>query len=275
MSTFYDRTRRSHSIPYQLLRRGHLHLLPVYCLARTSDLGREGIDHSGSYHFADHIYEGRATGRYLVGRMIDTALLRLKSARAMRARYVSAKRELLRFVDERADGVNPLRVLSVPCGLARELFEVADELDTQHPSTLHHVRLEGLDLDEQLVARLAATSDPGRTTFRAGDALQPTSFKSSYDLILSTGLTEFLTDDQTVAFYQLVLTHLSPGGRFVTSGMDRHGLSDYLLRHLAELHTHYRSAAELHRLAVAAGFEDVHTYHAGNDLQTMLIGDKT
>jgi 2-polyprenyl-3-methyl-5-hydroxy-6-metoxy-1,4-benzoquinol methylase len=272
MSVFHNRTRRSPSIPGDLLRRGQFHLLPVYYVLRTSDLAREGIDHSGSYRFADHIYAGKASGRYVIGTWIDACLLRLRSARAMRARYVAATRELLRFIDLRDRAATPLRVLSVPCGLARELFDVADVL-AGRPAGQPIVEFEGVDLDEQLVQRLSA-SDRTFFTFRVGDALQAAAFDSTYDVIVSTGLTEFLTDDQTVAFYRLVHTHMRPKGRFVTSGMGRHAVSDYLLRHVGELHTHYRCPAELHRLAVAAGFDTVHLYHPGNDLQTMLIGDK-
>ena len=274
MSIFYNRTRRSRSIALRLLREGQIHLLPVYYLFRTSELGREGIDHSGSYRFADHIYEGKAVGRFGIGRVLDAVLLRLKSAEAMRARYVAAKRELRRYIDERASGDTPLTLLAVPCGLARELFEIANELDAQRSSATGHVRLVGLDLDAHLIERLEARSNPTRLMFRVGDALHPEAYPSSYDAVLSTGLTEFLTDEQTLAFYRLVLAHLNPGGRFITSGMARHAGLDYLLRHLAELHTHYRSAADLQGLARAAGFQDVTTYHAGNDLQTILIGDK-
>ena len=275
MSVFYNRTRRSHSIALRLLREGRIHLLPIYYLVRTSELGREGIDHSGSYRFADHIYQGKAAGRFGIGRVLDVMLLRLKSARAMRARYVAAKRDLRGFIDERAACDASLTVLAVPCGLARELFEIANELDAQPSAATDRVRIVGMDLDEHLVRRLARIGNPLRMMFRVGDALQPEAYTSSYDLVLSTGLTEFLTDDQTVAFYRVVFTRLNPGGRFVTSGMGRHALSDYLLRHLAEVDTHYRSAVDLQRLARAAGFRDLTTYQAGNDLQTILIGERT
>jgi hypothetical protein len=53
--------------------------------------------------------------------------------------------------------------------------------------------------------------------------------------------------------------HLAPGGRLYTTGLLRHRLSDYLLRNMAELHTHYRSPADLERLLQAGGFTTIHT----------------
>src|SRR3954469_25977419 len=90
-----NRTRVSRSIPRRLLGEGKLHLIPVYALLRTSDLAREGIENSGSFRFADHIYRGKPSGRYGVGLLLDTILLRLRGARSMRSRFLHSQRELL------------------------------------------------------------------------------------------------------------------------------------------------------------------------------------
>ena len=60
VTPLHNRTRTSESIPRKLLREGKLHLLPIYALMRTSDLAREGIENSGSYRFADHVYRNEA-----------------------------------------------------------------------------------------------------------------------------------------------------------------------------------------------------------------------
>src|SRR5687767_8662702 len=83
-----NRTRTSSSISKRLLREGKLHLLPLYGLARTSDLAREGIENSGSYRFADHVYCARPSGRYLVGKLLDCVLLAMRGARSMRSRFL-------------------------------------------------------------------------------------------------------------------------------------------------------------------------------------------
>ncbi|MDQ6712581.1 MAG: class I SAM-dependent methyltransferase family protein, partial [Candidatus Dormibacteraeota bacterium] len=112
MSTFHNRTRRTASIPRRLVREGKIHLLPVYYLGLTTELGKEAIHNSGSYDFADHIYGNRPAGRFLIGYLLDAVFLNLKSARALRSRYRYARSEIQRLIAERADAVD---VLAVPC----------------------------------------------------------------------------------------------------------------------------------------------------------------
>lgn len=272
MTRFHNRTRRASSIPRKLLLAGKLHLIPLYFLLRTSDLAREGMENSGSYRFADHIYAMKPSGRLFIGRIIDAVLLKLTSARALRARYVYAMQELRSLLLAAHRENRQLDVLAVPCGLARELFELAEELG---PGS--SVRLHGLDLDAALVGDLQrASRQKGMAiSFHAGDALSPAQYGGTYDVMLSTGLTEFLDDADAVRFYRTMRNRLNPGGRLLTSGLARHALSDYLMRNLAELHTHYRSKADLRALAEAAGFRQIETYQDATGLQTMLVATKT
>ena len=273
MSRFHNRTRSSASIPARLLREGKWHLVPLYYLLLTSDLAREGIEHSGSSAFADHIYGNAPSGRYGIGRLLDALLLALASSKALRARYVFAKDEVRALIAERGPREDPLDILAVPCGLAREMFEVAEEVRADGDPDRRKVRWHGIDLDPDVVAavsRRAARSD-AHMEFWTGDALTPAAYRGTYDLVISTGFTEFLDDQEAAAFYRAVRAHLRPGGRFVTSGMRRHAVSDYLLRNLAELRTSYRDAPALEALAREAGFAAASTYHDRSGLQTMLV----
>jgi hypothetical protein len=272
VSAFYNRTRRTASIPRRLVREGKLHLLPVYYLGLTTALGKEAIENSGSYDFADHIYGNQPAGRFLVGYLLDALFLNLKSARSFRSRYLYARSEIQRLIVERAD---PIDVLAVPCGLARELFDVSAWLADDCPK--RQVRLVGMDLDQELVSRLAGTSRRLGlgVEFVCGDALSADAYPAQpFDGIVSLGFTEFLDDTLAAAFYRLAHGKLKPRGRLVTSGMRPHKLSDYLLRNVADLQTSYRSAQTLRGLARQAGFEQISTYEDRTGLQTMLIGVK-
>ena len=272
MSTFYNRTRRTASIPRRLVREGKLHLLPVYYLGLTTALGKEAIENSGSYDFADHIYGNRPAGKFVIGYLLDALFLNLKSARSFRSRYLYARSEVQRLIVERAD---PIDVLAVPCGLARELFDVSAWLAEERPS--RSVRLCGMDLDQGLVTARAETSrrHGSGIEFVCGDALLADDYPAQqFDGIVSLGFTEFLDDTLAAAFYRLAHGKLKPGGRLVTSGMRPHKLSDYLLRNVADLQTSYRSAETLRGLARQAGFEQISTYEDRTGLQTMLIGVK-
>jgi SAM-dependent methyltransferase len=275
--SFYNQTRRSRSIPLSLLRRGRVLDLPLYAILRLSDLAREGLDRSGSYRFADHIYRGEPSGRFVIGRWIDALLLSLPAARSFRFRYIAARAEIVAFVTDRvaAGGERMLDVLSAPCGLPRELADAAQALRDAHIS-LERVRFHGLDLDPGVLREAEAFArERGLHPFavHCGDALDRASYPAHADFITCTGLAEFLSDTELERLYAIFFDVLTPGGMLITSGMRRRRFSDYLLQ-LAEMPTQYRTPAELLRLARRLPFTDTTTYNDPNGIQTILRARK-
>lgn len=280
----HNRTRTSESIPRKLLREGKLHLLPVYALMRTSDLAREGIENSGSYRFADHVYRNEPSGRFGIGRVLDAVLLRTPGARSMRNRFHHTQQEIVaaaRDAEARAArdpllyGTAPFRVLSVPCGIARDLVLAAGRIRAELPALYARSTFFGLDLDATPLAlsRELAGSDE-HFSFIRGDAFNPRAYPSELDVIVSTGLGEFLDDEMLVRFYTICHDRLRAGGVFVTSGMQADRVADYLMRQLAELHAHYRRGDELIRWLHAAGFYEVTTRQDDVGLQTLVVARK-
>jgi SAM-dependent methyltransferase len=252
---------------------GKYHLLPVYALLTTSDLAREGIRNSGSFRFADHIYRNEPSGRYGVGRMLDRVLLGLRGARSMRSRFLHSRRETMRAIEERSP--SEMLVVSVPCGIARDMYDVADTLRKKNSTRYEKVRFVGIDLDpEPLVLSRDLTREHPLFEFHCADALQPGTIPDGADVIISLGFGEFLSDGALFDLYRRCLLALKPGGRFITSAMNRDRMSDYLARELAELHTHYRSTGDLRTLLSSAGFEKVRTTTDGLGLQTLAVAEK-
>jgi SAM-dependent methyltransferase len=274
-----NRTRTSPSILRRLLREGKVHLLPVYALMRTSDLAREGIDNSGSFRFADHVYRNEPSGRLGIGRLLDGLLLRMRGARSMRNRHLHARREIVAavrlHVAERAQA--PFRVLSTPCGIARELVAAAAVLRAEEPSLLAGCTFIGLDLDPEPLelSRRLAGDDP-HLRFVRGDALDAGAYPyhGELDVIVSTGLGEFLDDGDLTRFYAVCHGALRPGGIFVTSGMQPDRMADYLMRELAELHARYRDAVALRRHLATAGFASTELRPDDVGLQTLIVARK-
>ena len=280
MTRLHNRTRTSESIPRKLLRQGKLHLLPIYVLMRTSDLAREGIENSGSYRFADHVYRNQPSGRFGIGRALDAVLLRMRGARSMRNRFHHTQREILtaaRALESRSavDPVAvtaPFRVLSIPSGIARDLVLAARTVERELPGVYARSTFFGVDLDPapvKLSRDLAGRDD--HYFFTRGDALDATSFPSELDVIVSTGLGEFLSDDLLVQFYKNCHDRLRPGGTFVTSSMQPDRVADYLMRQLAELHTHYRRGEEIIRWLHTVGFYEVSARQDDVGLQTLVV----
>jgi hypothetical protein len=272
---FFNRTRTSPSIPRRLLREGKVHLLPLYALLQTSDLAREGIENSGSYRFADHVYRGRPGGKLGVGKLLDGALLHMRGARSMRSRFFHARAGILAAAFRHPAG-RPFRVLSVPCGIARELVEAAEILRVADPLFYARASFFGIDLDPRPLelSRKLAGGLPGFQFFRA-DALDAASYPQEMDVILSTGLGEFLADEQLVRFYAVCRAALREEGSLVTSGTRRDPVSDFLMRELAELSAHYREPGEAIQLLRWAGFQDITAHLDDVGLQTLLVARRS
>ena len=269
-----NRTRRSASIPRRLVSEGKYHLLPVYALLTTSDLAREGIRNSGSFRFADHIYRNEPSGGFGFGRMLDRVLLKLKGARSMRSRFLHSRLEILRAIED-GPADRDLTVVSIPCGIARDLFDVAETVRRSDPGRYELTRFIGIDIDAEPLALSRDLTHGHRCfDFVCADALQPRTIPSNVDVIVSLGFGEFLADGTLYDFYRRCLSALRPGGRFITSAMSRDRISDYLARELAELHTHYRTTAQLRALLSSAGFVRLRTSHDTVGLQTLAVAEK-
>jgi 2-polyprenyl-3-methyl-5-hydroxy-6-metoxy-1,4-benzoquinol methylase len=274
VTEFYNRTRRSLSIANKLLRRGRVLELPLYWLLRTSDLAREGFENSGSYRFADHVYCNQASGRHGVGQFLDRQLLNMPALKSLRSRFFMARDELCQFLQERALAPAGLDVLSVPCGIPRDLIAGAEKFRSLS-GDLAGVRFHVLDLDEDVLrqARTFAQEHGVPLITHHGDALDVDAYGGEFDFITSTGLGEFLDDQKLASFYAIFQRILRPGGVVVTSAMRRQRFADYLLR-LAELHVYYRSAEDLMALARQAGFVKLATSVDERGIQSFLKATK-
>jgi len=276
MAQFFNRTRASASIELKLLRQGRPFGVLVYWLVRGSDLGREGIEHSGSYRFADHIYRNVPSGRGRFGRWLDAKFLAMPAVKSFRNRFLAARDELCQFLADRAGQGNRLDILSAPAGIPRELAEGARLYRERTGRSLEGVTFHGVDLDAELLEKDKRFADEnGLPNFSAhqGDALDRATYPENADFITCTGLAEFLNDDQLAQLYRIFFDVLRPDGLLVTSGMRRVWISEYLLR-LAELRTHYRTASQLEAIARRAGFSNVATRVDEFHIQTILKAQK-
>ena len=269
-------TRRSRSIPRRLVREGALHLLPLYYLLRLSDLAREGIEHSGSYRFADHIYCGRPSGRLVVGRWLDAYLLSMPAAKAFRRRCEHVQGVLRRALEALSAARPKLRVLAVPCGVPRDVMDLALAIRRERPALLQRLEYHGLDIDGE-VLDLAKTMTRGvlaSPRFHAGNALVRADYpKEMCHVVVSTGLGEFLRNDELVEFYTIVYDQLESGGMFCTSATARDARSDALLR-IGELVTHYRHVSEVESLLRRLPWTQLELTVDPTGLQTFVIATK-
>jgi SAM-dependent methyltransferase len=227
-------TRQSASIPQKLLREGAVHLLPIYYLLTLSDLAREGIANSGSFRFADHIYAGVPSGRTPLGRWIDRRLLATPAARAFRCRYQRAQTAVRHALESAPAGLCPFRILAVPCGIPRDISELAATLHRENPALVARIDYHAMDIDPSVLAlaRTVIGNTPlAAAHYHCGDALSADDFpRLAFHAIVSTGLGDFLNDRELETFYTNVYRALEPGGTFYTSASARDRQSDALMQ---------------------------------------------
>ena len=268
-------TRRTVDLPAKFRREGLFGLIPLYHLLRLSDLAREGIEHSGSYRFADHVYRNAASGAGWFGKWLDRRLLNLAATRAMRSRYERAREAMERAFDAHLAGGRsaPFRILTAPCGIPRDIRDFVAQLAVEDTGQIGRIEYYGIDLDpvvvEAATAFLAELPLPVRRIIQ-GNALDAAAYlPGGYHFIASTGLGEFLNDADLGAFYDHVFSALAPGGTFFTSATSYDRKSDFLLRTF-ELHSHYRTQADLERLLGGQGWASVEFETHASGLQTVV-----
>jgi SAM-dependent methyltransferase len=270
-------TRRSRSIPRKLLRQGALHLVPLYYLMKLSDLAREGIEHSGSFRFADHVYRGMPSGRTALGRWIDARLLAMPAAQAFRRRSEHAQRVVRLALESLPADAPPLRVLAVPCGIPRDIVDLCRTLRRENPALLSRIEYHGFDIDPaalSVASRLTSQCGLASARYHRGDALNPDDYPGlKFHVVISTGLGEFLRDDELAAFYARVYDVLEPGATFYTSATARDWRSDVLLQ-MAELVTIYRDQGELERILRGLPWRRLMLTHDPSGLQTFVTAVK-
>jgi extracellular factor (EF) 3-hydroxypalmitic acid methyl ester biosynthesis protein len=230
--------------------------------ARVKPLG-----YPGDYEVMNHIYGERLEGRTLLGQALNYTTLQSPAAAAVRNRKDMMKRELKALFDTGEGAfeplsltaeasVTPVRVLSVAAGPAQETFEVLSELD-HLPRPLEVVLFD---------------QDPGALAFAYGrlKALADQKFKGQlkliylhdsirrllndqalfegfgpFDLVLCSGLYDYLRHSTAVKLTAQMYAHCKPGGQVLIGNMVHNNASRWIMEHHLEWTLLYRTHEEM------------------------------
>ena len=256
--------------------------LPVYALIWAilwlSYTGREGMTNKGSYLFADHIYQGKARGFFVIGFIIDWIIQNLlPPIRGFRNRYLFTVKELISEIEIRKNRKGNIKILSCPCGLITELIDVHNHYKNQ-PKVLEKIFFFGMDLDPELIrrSRKVAQKYDLNISYLNRDALDPESYAETpkFDLICSSGLAEFLPGDEVKPLFKRHCEALKVDGAYITTGTRYTPWGIWLLTEFLDLHTAFRNEKELGPLLLEAGFEDVDCKLEPNYSQTICKARK-
>lgn len=205
--------------------------------------------YAGDYLTIAKIYDDIAEGHDPVSVLLDRCFLSVPAARA-----VQHRRSLL--ADEiRAEQMRvgrALRVTSLACGPARELFDVFAALE--HPL---HVTL--VDLDADALAYCAARRGRFEVSFAQANLVHVALGRSelalaAQDLIYSIGLIDYLGDAMVVRLLDFIHGALRPGGRVIVGNFHTRNPTKAFMDHVLDWKLIHRSEADMRRLFAASRF---------------------
>ncbi|MBI2849706.1 MAG: class I SAM-dependent methyltransferase family protein [Chloroflexi bacterium] len=194
--------------------------LAMSTIGRTSDginLGyRYGFD---SGEMLDYVYENRARGALLVGRLLDRIYLNAVGWRGIRARKGLLKAVLRGELQARLDAGKKTVLLDVASGPARYLIETLQELKAGNEDA-SKITIVCRDLDAKgLEWGKERASEAGLTNirFELGDACDPASLakvRPRPDIVVVSGLYELFADVAPIRCSMAgIFAILQPGGK--------------------------------------------------------------
>jgi SAM-dependent methyltransferase len=252
-----------------------------YYFLLLSDTGALLAREKYSAFAIDRIYADEPSGRGWLGQRLDRYLLDLPVHRAVRDRLAFVTRRLTGAVQEMlARDLGPVTVLSVPCGLGRDLGIVHGRLRDLDAGTARRLRLYGVDLDyegrilDEARRRAQAAGVPVRLV-QASILAEATwawlrAEAGPLAAVNCIGLTPWLVPDELRALLATFALHLRPGGCVLLDRFNRGKHSN--LGAAAEIHAHYHSDEVFRDAITASGLavEACETFHGGEGVGYVL-----
>ncbi len=261
----------------RLAARGRVHYLGML----ASDYGRMILTRKYDAFSTDYAYENRPRGLLgPVGKAMDALVLRFPLHAALRQRLALVVPALVEAVRAQAGaGASPVRVLSAPCGLARDVITAASRIDAEADAP--RVRLIGLDIDEsgdvlpeaaRRAARAGVSVELLREDLFAAETrlAQIVARDGPFHVANCIGLTAWVDAPDVARLLRRFAGLLAPGGSFIVDNWRRHKhsrLGDYM-----EMPTRYHPESEFRALLEDAGFEALSLTPTSNGICSIWTG---
>lgn len=226
-------------------------LLPYLSLTGTADrFYAKPRGYAGDYLTIAKIYDNVPTGTGRIGPLLDACFLAEPAAAAVRNR-----RHLLRNVIDRIMAENPeqtIRVTSLACGPAQELFDVYENLDDGT-----RLKANCVDIDMQALAFVADRRDRMKLgkqiQLHNGNLIHLATGRQELPipqqhLIYSIGLIDYFGDSFVISLMNFAYDLLLPGGRIVLGNFHPRNPDRAFMDHILEWRLIHRSEADMHRL---------------------------
>jgi SAM-dependent methyltransferase len=209
----------------------------------------------------DYIYENKARGTTLLGRMIDRSYLDAIGWRGIRARRANLETLLRRLIEETYAAGRPVHIVDIAAGAGRYVLETLHALrHIPASAVLRDYKPENLEAARTRAAALDLTN----VSIVHADAFD----RSSYAQLdprptigIVSGLHELIPDNERVRRSLLGLADaIVPGGYLIYTGQPWHPQVEFIARVLRNREgqpwiMRRRTQAEMDELVRSAGFE--------------------
>jgi alpha-beta hydrolase superfamily lysophospholipase/SAM-dependent methyltransferase len=238
---------------------------------------RSGFDSGSSL---DYIYENRASGALLLGRIIDWFYLNNPAWAGIRQRRMNIEKLLRQAIEQVSATGDAVRILDVAAGHGRYVLETIASLAEQNVSAVLR------DYSEANVAEgtaLAARLKLQNVRFERADAFDEASYaalKPRPNIAIVSGLFELFPDNPPVQQCLRGLAEsLEEGGYLIYTGQPWHPQIEMIGRVLTNREgkpwvMRRRTQYELDQLVRQAGFEKIGTEVGGRGIFTVSIAQR-
>jgi alpha-beta hydrolase superfamily lysophospholipase/SAM-dependent methyltransferase len=238
---------------------------------------QSGFDSGSSL---DYIYENRARGSLLLGRLIDWFYLNNPAWAGIRQRRMNVEKLLREAIERvRAKG-QAARILDVAAGHGRYILETMASLaDRKLTAVLRDYREANIEEGRALAAQLNLQG----VRFERADAFDEASYASLTpppNIAIVSGLLELFPDNRPLQqCLKGIAASLEEGGYLIYTGQPWHPQLEMIARVLTNREgepwvMRRRTQGELDRLVRQAGFEKLRTEVGGRGIFTVSIARK-
>lgn len=172
----------------------------VRSLLKTAGNLADGISIGNKFGYdsgvmLDYVYKNQASGKLLVGKLMDRSYLNAVGWRGIRLRKVLIKDYLERVVQAQLEKKSSIRYLDIACGGGEYDIEVLENFD-QHKiqAELRDYKLENIEKARQN----AQARGLQNIRFQQADAFDPQNYREKWDVIVSSGFWEIIDNDDLV-----------------------------------------------------------------------------
>ena len=231
-------------------------LVPLIRLSATGErCFAQPRGYPGDYQTIDMIYANTPAGTGRVGPVLDSCVLGLAAAKAIRNRRRALAAEILKSY---AATSKEFHVACLACGPASEIFDAFDKAADKG-----RLQVSCIDTDREALSHVAARAQAQKL----GDQLQTHHGNLIYfatgrqqldlapqDLIYSLNLTDYFSDEMAVTLIDWIYDELRPGGRAILGNFHPKNPSRGLMDHVLDWRLTHRDEAAMNQLFQSSKF---------------------